>query len=269
MSEAFVAQPMDTGYTQVPHGLWTLDMDYGAKCLLGWLHSHTPAYLAKLSVNRCETEFGGGGSVRRWLAELAEHGFLTKSKQGNRWMITLLAEPWVTLHRKARVTADPAPADSAPPAEPVENPPIRPPDPADPAPVVDHLEEHQEAPLRGPSAAVTTASCRAERDELFQAIVSACGMDYGEMTKRQQRSCAVAMAELAAVGATPGEVHRRASIYPQKYQTVLTPNALANQWAALRVEGGPPPKRAETAMDQALAMMAERRTVTHLRAVGE
>jgi hypothetical protein len=113
-------------------------------------------------------------------------------------------------------------------------------------------------------------AARAERDELYQSIVSACGMEYGEMTTRQKKSCAVAMSELAAVGATPDEVHRRASIYPQKYHTVLTPNALANQWAALRVEGGPPQRRGESAMDQALAIMAERRAnVVQLRAVGE
>jgi hypothetical protein len=112
-------------------------------------------------------------------------------------------------------------------------------------------------------------AARAERDELYQAIVSACGMVYGEMTKRQQRSCAVAMAELAAVGATPDEVHRRASIYPQKYQTCLTPNALANQWAALRVEGGPPKVRGETVMDRVRARLAADAPVTRLRAVGE
>ena len=87
MTDCFVAQPLDTGYTQVPHGLWTLDIDHGAARLLGWLHSHTPQYLSKLSVNRCEQEFGGGGSVRRWLAALEQAGFLTKAKRGARWVI--------------------------------------------------------------------------------------------------------------------------------------------------------------------------------------
>lgn len=139
--------------------------------------------------------------------------------------------------------------------------------------------EDLEDSLRSPSAATAAPSkptlCKAQRDDLYKAIVAACGMEYGEMTKRQQRSCAVAMSELAEVGATPDEVHRRASIYPQKYHTVLTPNALANQWAALRVEGPPPTAaRANGVMDRVKARLAadkEQRpdNVVALRAVGE
>jgi len=103
---------------------------------------------------------------------------------------------------------------------------------------------------------------RAENDALFQSMVSACGMDYGEMTARQRKSCGVAMAELRRVGATPEEVERRAMIYRQTFTATLTPNALTNQWAMLRelpvATAAPPPK-------QSVAMSSVRRALEGLR----
>lgn len=246
MSEYFTTEKLDTGYTQVPHGLWTLDLDHGAKCLLGWLHSHAMEYLAGLSVSRCEAEFGGGGSVRRWLAELALAGFLTKDKVGNRWRITLLAEPWLALHRRRGRPAESAPAESAPLPDPPD-PPKRRGKPAETAPIENQGENQRTdvpVPSEPPRRPVATASgARPERDALFQAIVGACGMDYDEMTERQRKSCAVAMAELAKVGAKPDDVRHRAAVYRQMFPATLTPNALTNQWAMLRA--APPPVAAQ------------------------
>ena len=98
MSERFVKQ--QSGWSAVPHGLWTADLSHGAKCLLGWLHSHESSYLATLGVNRCEREFGGGGQCRVWLRELTDAGFLSTAKEGGRYTITLLAEPWMALHNR-------------------------------------------------------------------------------------------------------------------------------------------------------------------------
>lgn len=100
------------------------------------------------------------------------------------------------------------------------------------APLVESAP-HSPPPTRR-ATPLKAAMPRAERDEVYQAAVVACGWTYGEMTQRQRKSCAVAVNELLAVGATPEEVHRRALIYPQRYQAALTPNALASQWAALR-----------------------------------
>jgi len=98
MNERFVKQ--QSGWSAVPHGLWTATMSHGAKCLLGWLHSHDSSYLATLGVNRCEREFGGGGQVRVWLRELTTAGFLATSKEDGKYTITLLAEPWQALHKR-------------------------------------------------------------------------------------------------------------------------------------------------------------------------
>ena len=125
------------------------------------------------------------------------------------------------------------------------------------------------------SRAEAPTMAKAQRDALFQSIVSACGMEYGEMTKRQQRSCAVAMAELAAVQATPEEVHRRSLIYRQKFECALTPNALANQWAGLREPDTPMARAGGGVMDRVKARLAAEKSepvpdnVVTLRAVGQ
>jgi hypothetical protein len=98
VSEHFVKQ--QSGWSAVPHGLWTADVSHGAKCLLGWLHSHESSYLAALGVNRCEREFGGGGQCRVWLRELTDAGFLATTKEDGRYTITLLAAPWQALHKR-------------------------------------------------------------------------------------------------------------------------------------------------------------------------
>jgi hypothetical protein len=156
------------------------------------------------------------------------------------------------------------------------------PEPGFPAPVspasytsTEPNTETTETSSRGDAAADDAPTMsKAQRDDLYQSIVSACGMEYGEMTKRQQRSCAVAMAELAAVQATPDEVHRRSLIYRQKFECALTPNALANQWAGLREPDTPMARAGGGVMDRVKARLAAEKSetpdnVVTLRAVGQ
>ena len=100
------------------------------------------------------------------------------------------------------------------------------------------------------------------RDPLFDALADACGYEYAEMTERQRKACGVARAQLVKVGATPDEIHRRAGIYTRKHpQAALTPNALANQWAALK--NGPDPVDVTPRLSPSMAAVvraAERRT---------
>ena len=100
MSETFVKQESRSGWSAIPHGLWTASLSHGAKALLGWLHSHDSAYLSTLGVNRVEREFGGGGQCRVWLRELTDSGYLATTKSDGRYTITLLAEPWPKLHKR-------------------------------------------------------------------------------------------------------------------------------------------------------------------------
>ena len=98
MTEHYKRQVRITdNFTQVPHGLWTADISWGAKCLLGWLHSHDRQYLASLSNQRIRRELGCSGIVSKWFDELVEAGFITVQKMGQRQQVTILASPWEAL----------------------------------------------------------------------------------------------------------------------------------------------------------------------------
>lgn len=91
-------------------------------------------------------------------------------------------------------------------------------------------------------------------DMLFDSLVEVCGMEYSDMTLRQRRACGVARAELAKVGATPAEIHRRAIAYRQRFpQAALTPNALASQWATLRADPAPTAPKLSKSMEAHLS----------------
>jgi len=95
-----------------------------------------------------------------------------------------------------------------------------------------------------------SASHVERRNPAFDALVEACGYDYDEMTKRQRTACAVAAAELVKVDATPDEIHWRATVFRAKHpDAACTPNALANQWAALKTM--PTPRGKQGLMDRA------------------
>lgn len=94
----FKRGPMDVGFSQTPHGLWTLNVSAGARLLLGWLHSHDDTFLAKVTTNRARKQFGTS-TVPKWLNELEEAGFITieRGGPGSSNSYELLAEPWVAL----------------------------------------------------------------------------------------------------------------------------------------------------------------------------
>jgi len=72
-----------------------------------------------------------------------------------------------------------------------------------------------------------------QRDELFDGLASACGSDARQMTRREARACAVALAEIkkACPGLTVAEIQRRAKIYREAHKTwALTASALCAHW---------------------------------------
>lgn len=92
---------LQDNYTQIPHGLWTAPISYGAKTLLGWLHSHDAAYLSRLTNNRIREELGASGQVGGWVKELVQAGFIAVEKRGQANRFILLAAPWEALaHRQ-------------------------------------------------------------------------------------------------------------------------------------------------------------------------
>jgi hypothetical protein len=72
------------------------------------------------------------------------------------------------------------------------------------------------------------------RNELWDAVVQACGWDVEPMTKAQQGRTAAAVKDLRNIGASPDEVKRRASHYKAKYPGMdVTPTALSANWASI------------------------------------
>lgn len=68
-------------------------------------------------------------------------------------------------------------------------------------------------------------------DPLWDALMAACRVE-GEIPKSARGAYNRARSDLAAVGATPEEIHRRAKVYRQQWPKVsLTPTALARRWA--------------------------------------
>lgn len=75
-------------------------------------------------------------------------------------------------------------------------------------------------------------------DPLFEALIAACELEYDEMTDRDRRATAVAVAELRKRNVQPSECHVRAAVFARKFaHLTLTPNALAKNWAGCK-----PPK---------------------------
>jgi hypothetical protein len=87
-------------------------------------------------------------------------------------------------------------------------------------------------PKRGKANADRTGS--RPRNELWDAVVQACGWDAEPMTKSQQGRTAAAVKELREIGASPDEIKRRAGYYRVKYPGMdLTPTALSANWASI------------------------------------
>jgi len=88
----------DDGWSRVPHGLWTLDVPAGAKVLLGWLHSHTEPFLAKLSMNSCRKAMGTSQIVA-WFDALETAGLVQveRADNGKPAKILLLMAKWRSL----------------------------------------------------------------------------------------------------------------------------------------------------------------------------
>lgn len=90
-------------------------------------------------------------------------------------------------------------------------------------------ETHDEPPV---AVAAAPAPKPRKRDDLFDAVMEACGLDYADVPKTAMSGYAKRVHELRDVGATPEEVHLRARVYRKLYPgAALTPHALAMQWA--------------------------------------
>jgi hypothetical protein len=82
-----------------------------------------------------------------------------------------------------------------------------------------------------------------KRDELFDAVTEACGIEVATITPSGRGKVNKALKELRDVGATPADVRDRAQRYRRRWPNVsLTPTALAGHWGELATDGsGLPP----------------------------
>ena len=90
-------------------------------------------------------------------------------------------------------------------------------------------------------ALVSTKPTTRKRDELFEAVVDACGMRLDEITEVDRGPTNRAVGALRKVDADPGCVAARAQNYRLHFpEAALTPMALAKHWA--RCAQPPPPR---------------------------
>jgi len=96
----------------------------------------------------------------------------------------------------------------------------------------DTYTETDKEQLLAPAA--RNGSAARKPDELFDALVEACGVNPAELTTSFRGSVNKALKDLRAVDATPGQVKVRAQRFRKRYESIsLTPSALAKHWPAL------------------------------------
>lgn len=239
------------GATAVPNWRWEdPELDPYELRIAGWLASHESHYLADhVTRNEIAKRTGmSGGKVTKAMARLVELGivelgYAPSSRRGReRWVITFDLDVWERPPVMATVSEKRSPDDRLAVTT---------------RPLSGHVvtttkdvqgEEHQlrvftdaeSSPRRGIQGEGDEASREEKkpkprrRDDLFDALASACGYRYDEMTESQKKAVAVMKNELARVGATPVEVHRRAAAYRRKFPgAALTERALAKHWSGL------------------------------------
>jgi DNA-binding transcriptional ArsR family regulator len=87
---------------------------------------------------------------------------------------------------------------------------------------------------------IAAAPRKKEPDLLFEAVATACKIDWTALTPSGRGPINRAVKELRDIGVTPDQVGGRAAAYRRTYPDIsLTPTALAKHWAALTPAGSP------------------------------
>jgi hypothetical protein len=110
------------------------------------------------------------------------------------------------------------------------------PSPADTGVRSEPSENRKEEPL---AAAPREAPTR-KADDLFEAVATACNIDWTNLTPSGRGPLNKAVKELRDIGVSPDQVGGRAAAYRRTYpEAPLTPMALTKHWAALTPSGKP------------------------------
>jgi DNA-binding transcriptional ArsR family regulator len=103
------------------------------------------------------------------------------------------------------------------------------PSPADAGVRSEPSENRKEEPI-----AAAPREAPAKKDELFEAVAAACGIDWTNLTPSGRGPLNKAVKELRDIGVTPDQVGGRAAAYKKQYpDAALTPMALTKHWASL------------------------------------
>lgn len=172
-------------------------------------------------------------TVKAKLAELERTGWLVCRERGGIKGVRKCANVYEA--RVPVVSADPSSTATRRPAHPVPQT-TRRPDRAHPSssaqpPVV--LDDPN-SPENSPENSLAPATRPRKRDDLFEAVCRATGVDWRELNGQSRGPLNKAVGAIRESSGTPTEVFRRAGEFKRKYpNAALTPNALAKHWAAL------------------------------------
>jgi hypothetical protein len=209
----------DVKFSIVPE--WLIDSRCSDKALRLYV------VLARYADNEDMTAYPGRGtlakrmgchrsSVDRAVEELIELGAITKRQRvaDGKYQSSLY-----TIRRIA-----PSRTHATTPVAPMQRPPSHPCD--------IELEPENVEPKN--SLAATPQAKSDKRDELFEAVAQACGIDWTNITPTGRGPLNKAVKELRDIGVTPDQIPGRATAYRRTYPDApLTPMALTKHWAAL------------------------------------
>lgn len=160
-------------------------------------------------------------SVDRAVEELVALGAITKTQRvaDGRYTSSLY-----TVHRICRVSDRPSRTHAATPTHPCDDP---------DAPMQQRTRTKELEPKEH-IAATPKEKIPAKRDELFEALAEACGIDWKNLTKTGRGQLNAAVKELKDIQATPEQVKGKAGAWRKQYPTMpTTPTALIKHWGAL------------------------------------
>jgi hypothetical protein len=209
----------DVKFSIVPE--WLIDSGCSDKALRLYV------VLARYADNDDLTAYPGRGtlakrmgchraSVDRAVEELIALGAVTKQRRVSE------GKYQSSLYTIRRIA--PSRTHATTPVAPVQRPPLHPCD--------IELEPENIEPKNSLAAAPQEKS--AKKDELFEAVAQACGIDWTNLTQTGRGPLNKAVKELRDIGVTPDQVGGRAAAYRKTYPDApLTPMALTKHWASL------------------------------------
>jgi len=95
------------------------------------------------------------------------------------------------------------------------------------------VAEPEENRKKEPLAATPPESVRRPKDNLFETVANACGINLTNLTRSSRGQLNKAVKELREVGATEQDVQAKAKAYRTQYpNAALTPTALVKHWSS-------------------------------------